>query len=92
MAGDKTEGKKITLHSLKEISEIQNQSDMVEMLDHALETLGDARYALLITIGKDGSAHGAGAGFASELELMGLKAFFPDLVDSLVDNTFGEES
>ena len=64
---------------------------MVELLDETLEKLDSTRYVLVVCITKKGGVTINGAGFSSELELEGLKATIPALIDDVICNTFCED-
>lgn len=75
---------KLKVNQPNSVEEIQGKSDMVTMLDKAIEKLDEDRFALVITISKDGDVSFNDAGFVSELELLGLKLALPDIMDAII--------
>jgi hypothetical protein len=70
------------------VEEVQNRSDMVELLDGTLNELDNKRYVLVVTITKKGGVYVDGAGFVSELELTGLKIAIPSALDDIACEMF----
>ena len=71
------------------VDEIKSRSDMVTLFDAALERLDNEQYAIVITISKKGGVQIAAAGIASQLELNGLIKIAPEMIEEIMDKTFG---